>query len=296
MKISKGADVEVVKVAMALTEDVDALTTGVLDGSVESVELADSGIVRFPLAGAGIYSVVAISFADDEAQELDFAQFEYTMGPSDWESMGMATYTDVFVPAFFNIPNVTYQVEVEKNIKKEGLYRLVNPYGEAYPYNEEGDWDASKNYYLEINAMDPEGVYIPTAKLGFDWGYGMFSATSAAYMYLSNYDLETIKGAGLCGTLKDGVITFPTGTLACSLADYDGGSWYTANTEWDEDGNMIPNSGAFKLVLPGATASAASTKAVNNKSSKGSKTRHARAQKMKQVRALKKVAPVASVR
>lgn len=298
VKVSKGVDVEAVKVAMAKTEDVDALKSGIINGTVEYVELSDSGIVRFPLQDAGIYSVAAISFANDEVKESADAQFEYSAGPSDWESMGMATYTDGFVTTFYNVQNLTYQVEVEKNVKKEGLYRLVNPYGEAYGYNGPGDWDDSRNYYLEINAMDPQGVYIPTQALGFDWGNGMFSASSLAYIFMMDYgyDVETLKMNGYFGTLEDGVITFPTGTLAASLAGYDGGEWYIANCVFDKEGEIVPNSGTFKVVLPGASANAASAKAVNNKTSKGSKARHARAQKMKQVRALKNATPFSSAR
>ncbi len=49
----------------------------------------------------------------------------------------------------------TYMVEVEESMTQPGLYRLVNPYGAAFPYNEPGDYDADNNYYLTINAVDP---------------------------------------------------------------------------------------------------------------------------------------------
>ncbi|MBR3829715.1 MAG: hypothetical protein IKJ52_00540 [Muribaculaceae bacterium] len=262
--VAMGEDVASVKVGMALTSDPNAVVAGILNGSIEAVEITEAGTVRYPMATPGEYIAVAISFdAEGNPQEAAMAEFEYVGGAGPvWNSLGMGQYTEGFVCSLFNVQPVSYVVEVQECEDKPGLYRMVNPYGEAYPYNQAGDWDTSKDYYLEINAEDPEGVYIEAQKLGFDWGYGMFSASSYAYMLMANYDLETIKAAGYCGKLQDGVITFPTQGLLVTMESEDG--WYYANVAYDENDQPIPGSGSFKLVLPSAAKSSKSVKAIVN--------------------------------
>lgn len=160
--------------------------------------------------------------------------------PAPWISLGIATYTDDFVTTFYVVENETYEVEIQENQNIPGFYRLVNPYGEAYPNNDPGDWDESQDYYMEIHAEDPDAVWIPVAGMGFDWGKGEFIFGSLAGYYIGNgaSTVEQQKAAGNCGTLKDGVITFPTRSL---LATRDGESGlYYAN-----------NNGAFQIVFPG---------------------------------------------
>ena len=258
LNVTMGADVASVKVGMAATEDINGVLAGILDGSIEAVELTAAGTARFALpAEGGKFTAVAISYdSEGVPQEAAYTQFEYTVGAvvSAWETLGMAKYTDDFIASLFNgVDPVAYDVEIQANTEKPGMYRLVNPYGAAYPYNQEGDWDTSSDYYLEINAQDPQGVYIETQELGFDWGYGMFSASSACAQYLANGNsLEAIKGAGYCGTLADGVIAFPAKTLLITATQLDG--WYYANSN-----------GAFKVELPSASKSSKSVKAVTNR-------------------------------
>ena len=166
--------------------------------------------------------------------------------PAPWVSLGMATYTDDFMTTFFSVDNETYEVEIQENQNIPGLYRLVNPYGEAYPNNDTGDWDESQDYYMEIHAEDPDAVWIPVSRMGFDWGYGEFYMGSIAGLYIGNGSstVEQQKAAGNCGTLKDGVFSFPAKMLLIAMADYNDGGLYTANSTGD---------GMFRIVLPGYT-------------------------------------------
>lgn len=178
----------------------------------------------------------------------------------EWISLGYALYTEDIMASMFAIENLTYKVEVQQHIDDAGRYRLVNPYGEVYPYNVPGDWDASKDYYIEINAQDPQGVYIEQQALGLDWGYGMAYIYSMAADYLAaGNPLEAIKAAGYCGTLQNGVITFPAKTLLTTMESES--SWYYANIH-----------GAFKVVLPSAQNSTMSVKSVINKQGADKKT------------------------
>lgn len=173
------------------------------------------------------------------AFRLDMSNLERPAQTEEWKSIGMATYTEDCVTTLFNVENVSYQVEVRENTNQPGLYRIINPYGAAYPYNAEGDYDTSKEYFIEIDATDPEGVYIPGIYgTGMNWGYGEFSITSMAYYYMASNGatFEEVKDAGYCGVLADGVITFPAQSLLISLSEYNGGNFYTSN-----------NNGAFRL-------------------------------------------------
>ena len=158
------------------------------------------------------------------------------------EKIGMGKYTEDIVGPLYDGEVLTYEVEILESNKTPGLYRLVNPYGEAYPYNEEGDWDASKKYYLEINATDAEGVYFELQNTGLNWGDGNVYVYSYAAYYLDyGYTLDDVKAEGLAGTLVDGVITFPAESILVGFLE-ESDDLYYANTN-----------GAFKVVLPGAT-------------------------------------------
>ena len=74
---------------------------------------------------------------------------------------GMCMYTDDVVTGFFGVDNLSYPVRVQERADKPGYFRLFNVYGKAYGYNEPGDWDDSKDYFIYIDATNPKKVYIP---------------------------------------------------------------------------------------------------------------------------------------
>lgn len=166
------------------------------------------------------------------------------MREGDWVSLGTGLYREDLIGTWFGVETQEYSLEIREHETKKGVYRVINPYGAAYPYNDPGDWDDSKDYYIEINAQDPDFVYVETSELGFDWGYGMFSTTSyVAYLIANGNSLETIKSAdpGIFGKLKDGIITMPASGMLLSMADYNGGGWSYSNLN-----------GLFRVALPGA--------------------------------------------
>lgn len=213
------------------------------------------GVITFPTDGV-LISINNKAYYGNRngAFRLDMSNLERPAQTEEWKSLGMATYTEDCVTTFFNVENVSYQVEVRENTNQPGLYRIINPYGAAYPYNAEGDYDTSKEYFIEIDATDPEGVYIPGIYgTGMNWGYGEFSITSMAYYYMAaqGATFEEVKDGGYCGILADNVITFPAKSLLISLSEYDGGNFYTSN-----------NNGAFRLDMNDMTpAGAAPAKA-----------------------------------
>lgn len=150
---------------------------------------------------------------------------------------GEVMYTEDFLTTFFSVSNKTYPVELEERDDMPGMYRLKNPYGARYPYNEPGDYDPDNDYYLVIDATDPEKVYIPSlTNLGFNWGYGDFYAWSLAGYYLSRGNAATAEA--YYGKIENGAITFPEKALMIAMEEYNDFGLYQANSK-----------GAFSVVL-----------------------------------------------
>ncbi len=247
--VTLGADVTSARVALIAGDATQEILDQVVSGEYANmVEITESGEVKFPAADLadGKYTFLVVTFLGDEARETATASFKYEAVASAWTSLGMAQFTeDALGPLYMgegddiNDYVVTYEVEVQENAETPGMYRLVNPYGAAYPFNNEGDYDTSRDYYLEINATDPEGVWFEAQDMGVDWGDGNFIIYSVAGYYMEKYDFEQVKANGYCGTLVDGVITFPVNGILCALGE-DG--WYNGN-----------QTGNFKIVLPTAS-------------------------------------------
>ena len=159
-----------------------------------------------------------------------------TLGGYDEETNEWISVYGIDAPA-------TYPVEVFAHTKTPGLYRLKNAYGEAYPNNEEGDWDTSMDYYLEIDATKSDYVFITKQELGNDWGDGMFSVESDGAYYMDSWGVTPEEVAATFaeyemdspfGTLVDNIITFPADAFTVYLG---------------EDSFYGNHNGAFKLDL-----------------------------------------------
>lgn len=191
------------------------------------------------------YQDITITISD--AYTTDYGSSSYTVSvgiPAPWKSLGVGYYREDFLTTFYSVGNQVYEVEIQENENTPGVYRLVNPYGEAYPWNDPGDWDDSQDWYLEIHAEDPTAVYIETQETGLDWGYGNVIVSSmAGYRMAQGYTLEQVKELGYTGTLENGIITFPIQTLLICMPNYSS-SLYYANTN-----------GMFAVALPGYTLS-----------------------------------------
>lgn len=194
----------------------------------------------------GKYETITLKIGDGTTP-WGISEYTFKIGVTDWVPFGTALYREDLLTTFFSVDNVIYEVEIERNLLTEGLYRIVNPYGAAFPYNEEGDYDPNVNAYLTINATDPDYVYVEESPTAMNWGYGLFSMQSFVSFYMSGGNtLEVIKEKrpDLFGTLRDGIITMPIESMLISMADYNDGGWYKSNTN-----------GLFAVALPGAAFS-----------------------------------------
>lgn len=249
-----GTELTDVKMNIFKTADAEKAGAAAIVSAVRGGESVSEDILADINTTAG-YTTLATGLSDDTSYTIVVwgtngyqtvtatAEFTTEKNPEVFKSLGMGLYTDDIVGPMFGAPCVTYEVEIQESEENPGKYRLVNPYGEAYPHNEPGDWDDSQDYYLTIHAENPDQVYFDMQPLGLDWGMGMMYAYSyAAYLMDQGKTVEEVVAAQQFGTLKDGVITFPVKSLFFYMPDYSN-SLYYANT-----------TGEFKVVLPGAVS------------------------------------------
>ena len=262
--IELGADATNVKaVVIEADADPEAVADAIAAGELEAFDVEAGGIINVPIPDgmSGKLQIVLVVLDEDGAVKTICASgFEYYGGAaSPWQSLGIGLYTEDFIGSVFGADPITYEVEIEENTETPGLYRMLYPYDDKFPYNEEGDWDASAIYNIEVNAEDPEGVYILPQATGVDWTYGPISIASMGGYYISGGNsVEDVKAAGYLGTLVDGVITLPV--LERELSDGSKGV-YQGVTIMGSSTYYGATNGAFKLVLPEAVSAQARAKA-----------------------------------
>ena len=286
--VELGDDATNVKaVVIEADADPEAVADAIAAGELEAYDVT-SGIINVPIPEglSGKLQIVLVVLDEEGAvKTISASPFEYYGGAaSPWQSIGIGLYTEDFVGSLFGVDPVTYEVEIEENNDTPGLYRMIYPYDGKFPYNEAGDWDASATYNVEVNAEDPEGVYILPQSIGIDWGHGAMAIASMGGYYLAGgKSFDEVKAAGYFGTLVNGVITLPV----LETTGSDGNPiQFQGITYMGTSGYYGGGDGAFKLVLPEAVSSEARARAAKANTF----ARHLNAYKkvdMKQLKALK---------
>ena len=199
------------------SSEMSGYINGITDGSIAST--SSTGIQSFGITvSSGSYTVLAISYDDlNVPQKYDFKTFSFSTG-NDWKVLGMARYTDdVLCTLFEGFDMVTYDVEVQESISMPGFFRMKNPYGLNHPNNTSSDV-LPGDYYIEINATNPQAVTIALQAMGVDWGYGECM-------------MGSVPGADYWGKFENSVITFSApksiyiimGTSNFYTTNYNGG-------------------------------------------------------------------------
>lgn len=267
--VSVGEDATDVKVGLYTTATVDkfgmdAVLSDLRYEDEETNSSVSAGILDEMKAVGGFYSLMT-NLKDNTSYTLvvwatngtkaTFEAVEYTTAkyPEVFKTLGTGLYSEDIIGPLYGQKVVSYEVTIEESEETPGKYRLVNPYS-SYPINPTGGYDNSNDYNIVIFANDPERVYIPLQETGCNYGYGMMSMMSMAYYQIAtgNMTADQCAEAGLFGTLKDGVITFPVKALLVT----------------DNDGTYYANgNGGFKLILPSAytPSEEARTMSVNRK-------------------------------
>lgn len=165
-----------------------------------------------------------------------------TGSDSVWTSLGMATYTDDFVTGIYSKPNYSYPVEIQECDTLPGFYRLVDPYGAAYPGNTSPSMYDSDIEYMYIHAENPSQVYIEHYFLSGmvrNASYGEMRMSSIAGYRIASGASVAASEWGRLDTIL-GTITFPARKLMVGMQNYHNGDWGVANLN-----------GAFCVQLPG---------------------------------------------
>lgn len=244
-------------VAMVVTaaDDATAVADALAAGEVTGTDLVVGyNNIAIEEGMTGELQVVVASVAEGAAMDVAAYKFEYYGGGANpWSSLGMGLYSDGIASNMYNkITAETYAVEILENNETPGLYRLVKPYGEAWPYASANQGTPAD--YLEIDATDAEGVLVMPQMLGVNIEGGdteLGFASYGAYMYNAGQaTLEQLKGAGYLGKVSEGVIKLPTfangeeGTE--DYFEFQGIVYYGSKAYYGCEG--------FKVVLPEAVA------------------------------------------
>lgn len=204
----------------------------------------------------GVYSGGTIALGDGIDTTYGIGTFTFKAGATEWadfdnnKSMGLMREDALTTWFSWSGGTPIWDVHIQKSVINEGMYRIVEPYSDMFSQEQEGGntdakYDTSKEHYWVINATDPDYVYLETCSTGLDLGYGEITLTSMVQYFLDTNEGLTIdvikqQRPDLFGTLKDGVITMPTKSLAASMAEYNNGQFVYAG-----------NNGLFAVALPG---------------------------------------------
>ncbi len=207
---------------------------------------ADIAITFDPTKVGMVDYPVSIAVATDDAYQYGATSYEFVLGFKEslrWEDYGTCKYRDDLITTFSpGLENAEYDVPIQRHASTSGLYRLVNPYGEWYPFNEPGDY-AEGNHYMVIHAENANAVYADMSYTGCNWGIGEFVVVSyAGYLLSSGATASEVAAEGVFGRMVNGVITFPAQSWLIAAIGYNNSAFYYAN-----------NNGLFRIVLPGAS-------------------------------------------
>lgn len=119
-----------------------------------------------------------------------------------WEFYSYSTFVDPWL--MFGVMGIEptelpYDVLVERNVDVEGLYRIVNPYGESSPLYEV-NMNTSGAGYIVFSVADPDFVTVqPLVFSGMNDGYDQYLCTNVEgfYAVLGGFSKEDIIGAGI---------------------------------------------------------------------------------------------------
>ncbi len=141
---------------------------------------------------------------------------------ANWEPIGKRKITDGFLPDAYHHEPISYEVEVEKSLITEGLFRVVDMYGDTHPYAANIiERTVDFPVYTYFHCEDPEACYISESTTGviFDSsGEVTISSVPEAYFIRNGYDLSAAKELypdGF-GRLVGGTYTFSKGSLIAS--------------------------------------------------------------------------------
>ena len=174
--IELGADVEEAKVALIEGSNITSdILSAIDEGTVEAITVTETGEVRIPFtpAGSGKYSVVALSYFNNELRAYDYAVFNYTVGtPETWSLVteGLYTYLEFWEENLGLEPEILELYESDSTPGKFKITHWMNDQDFLFTLN------ADNTIYVEEE--QPTGVTAGGAEIWVDdftlWGDGAY--------------------------------------------------------------------------------------------------------------------------
>ena len=178
---------------------------------------ADVGEVKY-----GLYpGMFSFESKDVIAKEIIYC-FGQQENADEWKNIGKAEYSEDILASIWpdEVTNVVYEVDIQESAKTPGRYRLIDPYGPAYPHyqnlvNDDNIPEGhNHHHYVVVDASDPEKVFIEASPLGADFGYGQVILFSEGWFSMQTganlNDPEVLEGFG---KIENGKITFLGGAI-----------------------------------------------------------------------------------
>lgn len=159
----------------------------------------------------------------------------FSRADAQWVDYGECDYTDDILTSFFTVEPVSYKVKVQKDEVNDGFYKIVDPWSEypnrdkIFEENPDAVLPTGNDYYILIDASNPQYVRILNSPIGVDDGYGVSTLCTRTELVGEPVDFYplTQEEADMCaGNLTDGVISF---AKERSFAVIQDGSYYPAN-------------------------------------------------------------------
>ena len=191
-------------------------------------------------------------YTDKITYTLNYSPWVLVTGTDkDGNEVTKALYCDDIIAPAYGLDPVEYEVEMQANPENTNIIRLVDPYGEAWPYLPAGAYDDSEHHYMYFNITNPNevflcdenGVALGTGGTDFMYHTGLTLDAYGEIMITTYYNYYVANGrtpdADANGTLKQGNLTFGVDKMLFSFAS-DTSLYY---------GNR---SGKFRVIWPGA--------------------------------------------
>lgn len=215
-EIELGADVEEAKVAIIPGGNVTAAILQAIDeGTVDVTTVTQSGEVRLPFnsQGSGKYSVVALSYYNDEMRAYDYAVFNYTEGtPETWSLVteGLYTYLEFWEENLGLEPEI---LELYESDATPGKFKITH-----WMNDQDFVFTLYSDNTIYVEPEQPTGVTAGGAEIWVDdftdWGTGAYGELEDGIYWFAVIYYNSVSG----GYYDYGYESFEPVTAAQSLS------------------------------------------------------------------------------
>ncbi len=204
--------------------------------SFEDGEAEAEFVIDFTGAKDGVtyYLDIQADMATVNPYTEGYSEYLFSVTPIKWvKAEKPAIFNDALFSGAYGVPGYYWYVNYEYAELGGGNLRFrfadvyssmgtgMDAYGvvDAFPYNEEGDYDAANVYYTIINVNADGDASMPIHDIGVDWGYGNFAAGSTR-LYLEEAGSDAVDDYADGYLDEDGVITFAAGDVYLYISGY----------------------------------------------------------------------------